>query len=46
MNLDFEFVPAGSRDAFTAFVQQLRAALPPSVELTLAIARYDRVFRL
>ena len=37
MNLDFEFVPAGSRDAFTAFAQQLRAALPPSTELTLAM---------
>ena len=37
LNLDFEFVPAGSRDAFTAFVQQLRAALPPATELTLAM---------
>jgi spore germination protein YaaH len=37
LNLDFEFVPGASRDAFTAFVQQLRAALPPNIELTLAM---------
>jgi spore germination protein YaaH len=37
VNLDFEFVPSASRDAFTAFVQQLRAALPAAVELTLAM---------
>ena len=37
VNLDFEFVPSGSRDAFTGFVQQLRAALPPPLELTLAM---------
>src|ERR1700682_5076166 len=37
INLDFEFVPSGSRDAFTAFVQQLHAALPAGSELTLAM---------
>lgn len=37
LNLDFEFVPGASRDAFTAFVAQVRAALPPAVELTLAM---------
>jgi len=37
LNLDFEFVPGASRDAFTAFVQQVRAALPPTAELTLAM---------
>jgi spore germination protein YaaH len=37
VNLDFEFVPGASRDAFTAFVGQVRAALPPAVELTLAM---------
>jgi spore germination protein len=37
LNLDFEFVPGASRDAFTRFVLQLRAALPPPVELTLAM---------
>jgi spore germination protein YaaH len=37
LNLDFEFVPGASRDAFTAFVQQLRTALPAGVELTLAM---------
>ncbi len=37
VNLDFEFVPSASRDAFTGFVQQLRAALPAPIELTLAM---------
>jgi len=37
INLDYEFVPTASRDAFTAFVQQLREALPQAVELTLAM---------
>jgi spore germination protein YaaH len=37
MNLDYEFVPTASRDAFTAFVRQLREALPQPVELTLAM---------
>jgi len=37
VNLDFEFVPSGSRDAFTSFVQQLHAAMPAGSELTLAM---------
>ena len=37
VNLDFEFVPSGSRDSFTAFVRELRAALPQPLELTLAM---------
>jgi spore germination protein YaaH len=37
INLDFEFVPSASRDAFTAFVRQLHAALPAGSELTLAM---------
>jgi hypothetical protein len=37
VNLDFEFVPGASRDVFTAFVHQIRAALPPAAELTLAM---------
>ncbi len=37
INLDFEFVPSASRAAFTAFVQQLHAALPAGSELTLAM---------
>jgi spore germination protein YaaH len=37
INLDYEFVPTASRGAFTAFVQQLREALPQAVELTLAM---------
>jgi spore germination protein YaaH len=37
INLDYEFVPTASRDAFTAFVQQLREALPQPLELTLAM---------
>ena len=37
INLDFEFVPSGSRDAFTGFVQQLRAALPAGAQLTIAM---------
>ena len=37
INLDYEFVPTASRDAFTSFVQQLREALPQPLELTLAM---------
>ena len=37
INLDFEFVPTASRDPFTAFVQELRSALPTGSELTLAM---------
>ena len=37
INLDYEFVPTASRDVFTAFVQQLREALPQAVDLTLAM---------
>jgi spore germination protein YaaH len=37
VNVDFEFVPGASRDAFTAFVEQLRTSLPQTLELTLAM---------
>jgi len=37
INLDYEFVPTASRDAFTTFVQQLREALSQAFELTLAM---------
>src|ERR1041384_7603176 len=37
IDLDFEFVPTASRDAFTSFVQQLHAAMQPGQELTLAM---------
>ena len=40
LNLDFEFVPSGSRAPFTAFAQQLHTALRgalPSAELTIAM---------
>ena len=40
LNLDFEFVPSGSRAQFTAFVQKLHAALRfalPAAEVTLAM---------
>lgn len=40
LNLDFEYVPSASRDAFTAFVQTLHGALraaSPGAELTLAM---------
>ncbi|HUJ26081.1 MAG TPA: glycosyl hydrolase family 18 protein [Myxococcales bacterium] len=37
LDLDFEFVPTASRDAFTSFVQQLHAAMQPGQELTLAM---------
>ena len=40
LNLDFEFVPSGSRAQFTGFVQQLHAALRsalPAAELTIAM---------
>jgi spore germination protein YaaH len=37
LNLDFEFVPSASRDAFTSFVQQLHAAMQAGQELTLAM---------
>lgn len=40
LNLDFEFVPSGSRSAFTSFVQELHSALRaaiPLAELTIAI---------
>jgi len=49
LNLDFEFVPSASRDAFTSFVQQLHAAMAAGAELTLAMpattgmAGYDNV---
>ena len=39
LNYDFEFVPTGSRDAFSQFVEDTHAALKaalPSAELTLA----------
>ena len=37
VNLDFEFVPSASRDAFTSFVREVRAALAPGQELSLAM---------
>ncbi len=40
LNLDFEFVPSGSRAQFTAFVRQLHTALRsalPAAEVTLAM---------
>lgn len=37
LNLDFEFVPTASRDAFTSFVRQLHAAMKAGQELTLAM---------
>ena len=49
IDLDFEFVPSASRDAFTSFVQQLHAAMQAGQELTLAmpantgLAGYDSV---
>ena len=40
LNLDFEFVPSGSRTQFTAFAQELHTALRaalPAAELTIAM---------